>query len=268
MTKPVVIITGASSGMGESAAKQFFDAGYTVYAGARRIEKMAHLSKLGIHTFRLDVTDSQSNQAFVDQVLKDAGRIDILINNAGYGSFGALEDVSPEEAKQQFDVNVFGAMNLTQLVLPTMRAQHSGRIINNSSIVGQIYAPLGGWYFASKHAFEALSDSLRLEVKQFGIDVVITEPGGTNTNWLKISADHLIAATPANSAYRKMVDAFTSATPTGLETADQIGALMLKVAQIKHPKTRYQATMHDKWMVIAARKFSYRMFDRMVSGGL
>lgn len=143
ITKPVALITGASAGMGEAAARHFSQAGYEVYAGARRVEKMSHLTRLGIHTLHLDVTNAESNQAFVDRVLADTGRIDVLINNAGYGSFGALEDVTSTEAKRQFEVNVFGAFNLIQLVLPTMRKQHYGKIINNSSTGGQLYSPLG-----------------------------------------------------------------------------------------------------------------------------
>ena len=264
ITKPVVLITGASAGMGEAAARHFLKAGYEVYAGARRVEKMAHLAELGIHPLHLDVTDPESNQAFVDQVLAATDRIDVLINNAGYGSFGALEDVAPAEAKRQFEVNVFGALNLTQLVLPTMRKQHYGKIINNSSTGGQLYSPLGGWYYASKHALEALSDSLRLEVKSFGIDVIIVEPGGTDTDWQRITNEHLLQTTPKSSPYRKMAERFASATIKGMSTADELGQLMLKVTTIKHPKSRYQAKFVDKLMVVAARKLSYRMMDRIV----
>lgn len=264
MTNPVVLITGASAGMGAAAARHFLAAGYTVYAGARRVDKMAPLAALGVHTLPLDVTDPASNQRFVDQVLAETGRIDVLINNAGYGSFGALEDVSPAEAKRQFDVNVFGAMNLTQLVIPTMRAQHAGKILNNSSTGGQLYSPLGGWYYASKHALEALSDALRLEVKAFGIDVIIIEPGGTATDWQRITNEHLLAATPQSSPYRQMAEQVTQATIQGLSTADELGKLMLKVTTIKHPKSRYQAKFLDKLMVVAARKLSYRTMDWLI----
>ncbi|GKT03686.1 oxidoreductase [Furfurilactobacillus entadae] len=262
--KPVALITGASSGMGAAAAKQFLHAGYTVYAGARHVDKMADLAALGIHTCHLDVTDGASNQAFVDQVLAETGRIDVLINNAGYGSFGALEDVSSVEAKRQFDVNVFGAMNLTQLVLPTMRQQHYGKIINNSSIGGQIYGTLGGWYFASKHALEALSDTLRLEVADFGIDVIIIEPGGTNTNWGAIAADNLLKVTPLDSPYRTAAESFGMLSGAGFSRSpEDLDYLMWKTTTIAHPKSRYQASFGDKLAVVAARKLSYRMYDRL-----
>lgn len=261
MTKQVALITGASSGMGKAAAIRFQQAGYTVYAGARHLERMADLKAQGIHTLKLDVTVEASNRAFVQAALDQDGRIDVLINNAGYGSMGAIEDVAPLEARRQFDVNVFGAANLTQLVLPTMRRQHAGKIVNNSSIGGQLYSPLGGWYYASKHALEALSDSLRLEVKDFGIDVIIIEPGGTQTNWQQTAVDHMLAATPKDSAYRKMVETYALGTWHFKATGDDIAQLMLKAVNDRRPKTRYQLTLMDTLAVVAARKLSYRMFD-------
>ncbi|MGR6686349.1 oxidoreductase [Furfurilactobacillus rossiae] len=262
MTKSVALITGASSGMGKAAAIQFNNAGYTVYAGARHTEPMAELEQQGIHTMKLDVTDHDSNKAFVDAALENEGRIDVLINNAGYGSMGAVEDVDQAEAKRQFDVNVFGAADLIQLVLPTMRAQHAGKILNNSSIGGQMYSPLGGWYYASKHALEALSDSLRLEVKDFGIDVIIIEPGGTKTNWQQIAADHMLEATPKESPYRQMVEIYANASMNFSATADDIAHLMFKAATTVNPKTRYQLSWGDRAVVIAVRKFSYKTIDR------
>lgn len=262
--KKVVLITGASAGMGEAAAKLFSQKGYIVYAGARRVEKMEHLKQLGINTRYLDVTDIESNENLVNEILQKENRIDILINSAGYGSFGALEDVSPEEAKRQFDVNVFGAANLTQLVLPTMRAQRSGKIVNISSIGGQLYSPLGGWYYASKHALEAMSDTLRLEVKQFGIDVIIIEPGGTATEWQKVTNENMLATTPKDSPYRSMVEQFTSIDESGFATAEDIAKLIYKSITATKPKTRYQFNFSDKLVVILARKLSYKMFDRMI----
>lgn len=250
--------------MGEAAAKLFLEKGYIVYAGARRVDKMEHLKQLGINTRYLDVTSTESNQNLVNEILEKEKRIDILINSAGYGSFGALEDVSPEEAKRQFDVNVFGAANLTQLVLPTMRAQRSGKIVNISSIGGQLYSPLGGWYYASKHALEAVSDTLRLEVKPFGIDVVIIEPGGTATEWQRVTNEQMLATTPNDSPYRSMVEQFTSIEETGFATAEDIAKLILKSVTDAKPKTRYQPRFSEKLIVILARKLSYKMFDRII----
>ncbi|WP_263853873.1 SDR family NAD(P)-dependent oxidoreductase [Levilactobacillus cerevisiae] len=178
--------------------------------------------------------------------------------------WGAIEDVDPAEAKRQFDVNVFGAANLIQLVLPTMRHQHAGKILNNSSVGGQLYSRLGGWYYASKHALEALSDSLRLEVKDFGIDVIIIEPGGTATNWQQTAADHMVATTPKNSAYRRMVEAYALGSWNFQATGDDIARLMLKAVNAQRPKTRYQLTLLDTLAVVAARKLSYKMFDRII----
>ncbi|MEQ2527875.1 oxidoreductase [Bacillaceae bacterium CLA-AA-H227] len=260
----VVLITGASAGMGEAAAKLFSEKGYVVYAGARRLDKMVHLQKLGVKTRYLDVTSTESNQTLVNEILQNEKRIDILINSAGYGSFGALEDVSPEEAKRQFDVNVFGAANLTQLFLPTMRAQRSGKIVNISSIGGQIYTPLGGWYYASKHALEAMSDTLRLEMKPFGVDVIIIEPGGTATEWQKVTNEHMLAATSMDSPYRALVEQFASMEETGFATSEDIAELIYKSVTDPNPKTRYQLRFAEKLIVILARKLPYKMFDRIM----
>ncbi len=144
---------------------------------ARRVDKMLHLEKDGITVFGMDVTDDESMVTGVQRIVDEQGRIDVLVNNAGYGSYGAVEDVPIEEARRQFEVNVFGLARLTQLVTPHMRAQQSGRIINISSIGGKFYEPLGAWYHATKFAVEGFSDSLRIELAPFGIDVVIIEPG-------------------------------------------------------------------------------------------
>ena len=141
----------------------------------------------------MDVTDEESMRSGVDQILADEGRIDVLVNAAGYGSYGAVEDVPLSEARNQFEVNLFGAARLTQLVLPGMREQHSGTIVNITSMGGKIYTPLGAWYHATKHALEALSDCLRMELKPFGIDVVVIEPGGIRTEWPGIAAEKVRA---------------------------------------------------------------------------
>ena len=147
----------------------------------------------------MDVTDDDSMRAGVEQIVAETGRIDVLVNNAGYGSYGAIEDVPLDEARRQFDVNVFGAMRLTQLVLPHMRAQRSGTVVNISSMGGKIHTPLGGWYHGTKFAVEALSDCLRLEVKPFGIDVVVIEPGGIRTEWGEIAAEKASSRPPARA---------------------------------------------------------------------
>ena len=190
MTK-VILITGASSGIGFDAAASLARQGHRVYAAARRVERMEPLKAFGVVPLRMDVTDEASLEAGVRTVLEAEGRIDALVNNAGYGYFGAIENVPLEEARRQLEVNVFGLARLCQLVIPSMREQGSGRIVNISSVAGKAVLYFGGWYHVSKFSVEALSDALRMELKPFGIDVSMIEPGGIKTNWGIIAADHL-----------------------------------------------------------------------------
>ena len=189
--KKVILVTGASSGIGFDAAVALAKQGHRVYAAARRVERMEPLKAFGVVPLRMDVTDDASMEAGVRTVLEAEGRIDALVNNAGYGYFGAIENVPLEEARRQLEVNVFGLARLCQLVLPSMRAQGSGRIVNISSVAGKAVLYFGGWYHVSKFSVEALSDALRMELKPFGIDVSMIEPGGIKTNWGIIAADHL-----------------------------------------------------------------------------
>src|ERR1700744_4217571 len=181
--KPVALVTGASSGMGKDFALRLLSEDYCVYGAARRIERMQDIEVAAGIALAMDVTDDATMVAAVDRIIREQGRIDVLINNAGYGQMGALEDVPIEFARRQMEVNLFGAARLTQLCLPHMRARKFGKIFNISSIGGKIVTPLGGWYHASKFALEALSDSLRNEVRAFGIDVVVIEPGGIESEW-------------------------------------------------------------------------------------
>lgn len=200
MQQKVILITGASSGIGYDTAVALAQQGYKVYAAARRMERMEPLRQFGVAPIKMDVTDEQSMQQGVQTILSNEGRIDVLINNAGYGYFGAVENVPMQDARNQLEVNIFGLARLCQLVLPAMRAQHSGRIINTSSVAGKSVFYYGAWYHVSKYAVEAFSDALRMEVKPFGIDVVIIEPGAIKTNWGIIAADHL-AETSEGTAY-------------------------------------------------------------------
>ena len=177
METKVVWVTGASSGIGKAIAKQLVLDGYIVYASARRAEKMDDLKALGANILPLDVTDEKRAQDCYAKIAKTHGGVDVLVNNAGFALTGAVEDVPIDQARAEFDVNVFGASRLTALCLPYMRKKRCGRIISISSIGGKIFSPMTGWYFASKHAIEALSKCLRLEVRPFGIDVVVIRPG-------------------------------------------------------------------------------------------
>lgn len=194
MDKKVILLTGGSSGIGFETAKRLAGMGHIVYAAARRTELMEPLVPLGIRILSLDLTDEASIGQCVGAVLEEQGRIDMLVNNAGYGYFGAIETVPLEEARRQLEVNLFGLARLTQLVLPSMREHGCGRIINVSSVAGKVVVAYGGWYNVSKFAVEALSDALRIETEPFGIDVVLIEPSGIKTDWGIIAADHLSAS--------------------------------------------------------------------------
>src|ERR1700749_460585 len=181
-TKPVALVTGASSGMGKDFALRLIKEGYVVYGSARRADRMVDIEAAGGKVIALDVTDDASIVICVNRIIEEQGRIVVLINNAGYGQFGALEDVPMAEGRRQMETNLIGPARLIQLSLPHMRAQRYGRIFNISSIGGKLATPLGGWYHASKYALEGYSDSLRNEVARFGIDVVVIEPGEIETS--------------------------------------------------------------------------------------
>jgi NAD(P)-dependent dehydrogenase (short-subunit alcohol dehydrogenase family) len=262
------LITGASSGIGEATALHLAELGFTVYASARRVDRMTDLADRGIRTRSVDVSDDDSMVALVEAVIADTGRIDVLVNNAGYGLYGALEDVPIDEARRQFEVNVFGLARMTQLVLPQMRAQRDGYIVNISSMGGKIWEPLGSWYHASKFAVEGLSDSLRVEVAEFGIKVVIIEPGTIRSEWSGIAADNL-EATSANTPYgglAKLVGA-------GIRAADRlpiasgpevVAEVIAKAVQDPKPRTRYPAGGGARGILLAERILPDRGFDRFI----
>jgi NAD(P)-dependent dehydrogenase (short-subunit alcohol dehydrogenase family) len=265
------LVTGASSGIGEATALQLAELGYTVYAGARRVDRMSDLAARGIRTESVDVTEDGSMVALVETIIADTGRIDALINNAGYGMYGALEDAPIEEARRQFEVNVFGLARLTQLVLPHMRAQRDGYIVNISSMGGKIWEPLGSWYHASKFAVEGLSDSLRVEVAEFGIKVVIIEPGTIRSEWADIAAAQL-EATSANTPYARQAKLVAA----GLRAAERlfiaagpevVAEVIGKAVQDPRPRTRYTAGGGARAFLLAERILPDRGFDRIIQLG-
>ena len=265
------LITGASSGIGEATALHLAELGYTVYAGARRVERMSDLADRGIRTRSVDVTDDPSMVALVEAILADTGRIDVLVNNAGYGLYGALEDVPVEEARRQFDVNIFGLARMTQLVLPQMRAQREGYIVNISSMGGKIWEPLGSWYHASKFAVEGLSDSLRVEVAAFGIKVVIIQPGTIRSEWSGIAADKLEAAS-ANTPYAEQARLVGG----GLRAVDHmrmasgpevVAEAVGKAVQSPKPRTRYIVGGGARGILLAEAVLPDRGFDRFIQLG-
>lgn len=264
--KKVVLITGASSGMGKSTAHILQAQGYKVYGAARRTERMKDLAEKGMGVVSLDLTDDASIQKAVQEVIDKEGRIDVLINNAGYGSYGTVEEVPIEEAKRQFEVNIFGLARITQLVLPHMRAQQSGRIVNISSMGGKIYTPMGAWYHATKFALEGWSDCLRLEVKQFGIDVVVVEPGGIETEWGNIAMENLQKVS-GHGPYADFVNQVLGSMDTSgskLSPVDLLGKEIAKAATVNKPKTRYLKGYMAKPLVTLRRWVSDRTFDKLL----
>jgi NAD(P)-dependent dehydrogenase (short-subunit alcohol dehydrogenase family) len=196
-----VLITGCSSGIGAATAQRLGQHGFTVYATARRPETLAPAAAAGCHTLPLDVTDDTSMVAAVDTVVRAHGRIGALVNNAGYGEYGAVEDVDMDRVRRQFETNVFGLARMCQLVLPSMRSAGRGRIVNIGSMGGRMTFPYGGYYHATKHAVEALSDALRFEVAPFGVGVSLFEPGLIATEFGNTVSGTLDATTDEQSPY-------------------------------------------------------------------
>jgi NAD(P)-dependent dehydrogenase (short-subunit alcohol dehydrogenase family) len=266
MKQQTILITGASSGIGKAAAFLLHEKGHRVYAAARQTEKMKDLEQAGIGVLSLDVTKEDSILAAVQHIFQEAGVIDVLVNNAGYGSYGALEDVPLSEARYQFEVNIFGLARLTQLVIPRMREQHYGKIINISSIGGKLGEPHGAWYHATKFAVEGLSDSIRMELKQFGIQVVIIEPGAIKTEWTGIARENLLKVS-GNSAYQDLARKHARM----FETADKRGASPKVVAKTierairsSNPRTRYASGGGAKPILFLRRILSDKQFDKIM----
>ena len=268
MSNKVALVTGGSSGIGEATALRLQELGYTTYAAARRVERMEHLTTSGIRPLAMDVTDDESMQSGVEQILAEEGRIDVLVNVAGYGSYGALEDVPLSEARNQVEVNLFGAARLTQLVLPRMRDQRSGTIVNITSMGGKIYTPLGAWYHATKHALEALSDCLRMELKSFGIDVVVIEPGGIRTEWPGIAAEKVRAVSgtgPYAPQGNAVADSLASESTRRRSSPPELIAKTIgKAVTARRPKTRYAAGYGAKPMIFLHDVLPDRAFDAFI----
>ena len=265
MKQHIILITGASSGIGKETAFKLLAQGHIVYAGARRVEHMHDLVEKSAHITYLDITNDESIQQIVNTIIAKHGRIDVLINNAGYGSYGAIEDVPISEARRQFEVNLFGIARLTQLVLPHMRTQSYGKIINISSVAGKTYTPLGAWYHASKHALEGFSDTLRFEVKPFGIDVIIIEPGLIQTEWDSIAFDSAQSMS-GNTVYAPYVTGLKRIFSKMKNPAppEVIANSILKSLRAKSPKTRYVAGTGAKPLLWMRSLVSDKMYDKIM----
>lgn len=268
MSKKVVLVTGASSGIGFDTAVDLKNKGHIVYGAARRIDKLKELEVKGVNIIALDVTSEDSMVNCVNTIINKEGRIDVLVNNAGYGSYGAVEDVPMEEARRQVEVNLFGLARMIQLVLPSMRKNKYGKIINISSMGGKVHTPMGAWYHATKFAVEGFSDCLRMELKEHGIDVVVIEPGVIKTDWGIIAANNLIK-TSGKGAYSSMAkdigkamgDMYSSGK--GLSKPTLISNTIVKAVEAKKPKTRYLVGANAKPVVFMKRIVSDKMYDKI-----
>lgn len=269
----VVLITGCSSGIGEATAARLAKAGHTVYATARKPATLADLEKAGCRTLALDVTDSVTMENAVARIEAQHGAIDVLVNNAGYGLYGPIEQLPMSELRRQFETNVFGLVELTQRVLPAMRAKGRGKIINVSSMGGRMTLPGGGAYHASKYAVESLSDALRLEVKPFGIDVVLIEPGPVKTAWVDVAHANQSAVGADGddpyASYKAAVEAGNDSAYSGhlaflSSTAEDIAKVIEKAVAAKRPHTRYLIGPVAKSMVMTNALVPDRLRDAAI----
>lgn len=268
----VILITGASSGKGFETSISLVKQGHKVYGSARNPEDMKNLRENEIIPLELDVTNEEQCKNAIDTIIKNDNRIDVLINNAGYGLYGAIEDISINEAKYQFEVNVFGLSRLIQNVLPHMRKQKSGKIINISSIGGKLTSFMGGWYHASKYAVESLTDALRMEISSFGIDVVLIEPSGVRTNWWKIAMEHL-KQTSKGGAYEKMAEkAANGMLKLGnskvMSNPRKIAKVIVNAINSKKPKTRYVVGFGGKSLIFLHSILPTRWYDWIVKNAM
>ena len=263
-----VLITGCSTGIGRATAIQLAKSGWTVYATARRVESIADLAGQGCKLLALDMCDDASMRAAVEQIEAAEGAVGVLINNAGYGSEGPVEEVPMEEVRRQFETNVFGLLRLTQLVLPAMRRQRWGRVVNLSSMGGRMTLPGGGVYHATKYALEALSDALRFEVRGFGVEVIVVEPGAIKTAFgdtaiarvdaLGGSADYAGFREALKTNIRNAYEGPLAALAVGPEV---VAKVIEKAISASRPRTRYVITAGAKLLLGLRRWLPDRTFD-------
>ncbi len=264
----VIVITGASAGMGKAHALALLEQGHTVYGLARRVDNMQDIVQAGGKAIAMDITDEGQIQQAVDQILAEEGKIDVLINNAGYALYGPVEESSIDAARRQFEVNIFGLASISQKVIPSMRAQKSGKIINISSMGGKMYTPYGAWYHATKHALEGWSDCLRLELAPFNIDVVIIEPGGIETEFSDVFENHLQGNRkngPYADSLNQLVKSNREMVAGGkLSKPQVITDLIIKAVDSQKPKTRYVAGAYAKPLMFLRKYLGDRRFDKIL----
>ena len=263
----VVLITGTAYGIGKSTAELLIDKGHIVYGGDILVEENLYLNDIGGTALEMDVTNQEHIDKAINQIISEQGRVDVLVNNAGLGVYGAIEDVSMEDIYYQYDVNLFGLARVTKAVLPYMREKESGLIINISSVLGETYGPLAGWYLSTKHALEGWSDALRVELKEFDIDVVVVQPGAINTNFSNVTKTY-IDKYRENSAYQHLYG--EPITDTGNEVLSNqsdpivIAKVINKAMNARNPKTRYAAGAYSKIGIFLRKIMTDKMFDRFI----
>jgi NAD(P)-dependent dehydrogenase (short-subunit alcohol dehydrogenase family) len=264
-----VLITGCSTGIGRAAAERLARRGHTVYATARRLEAIEDLTQHGCKILALDVCDEASMRAAVEAVEKHEGAVGALVNNAGYGSEGPVEEVPMEEVRRQFETNVFGLTRMIQLALPGMRRQGWGRIVNLSSMGGRLTFPGGGFYHATKHAVEALSDALRFEVRGFGVDVIVVEPGPIKTAFADTATERVEALAQGKSPYAEFNQILSQRIrgayegPMGALAAgpEAVAKVIEKAVTARRPRTRYVVTAAARMLLGMRRLLPDRGFD-------
>jgi NAD(P)-dependent dehydrogenase (short-subunit alcohol dehydrogenase family) len=264
-----VLITGCSSGIGHATAQLLAEHGWTVYATARRPDTLADLERAGCKTLALDVTDEASMSAAVDAVVQAEGAVGVLINNAGYSQSGAVESIPLDQVRRQFETNVFGLIRMSQLVLPGMRDQRWGRIVNLSSMGGRLTFPGGGFYHATKYAVEAISDALRFEVQGFGVAVIVIEPGLIVTNFGETAAGSMAQTDgPYADFNRKLGRAIENVYRGPLARLgagpEAVAEVIARALKADRPKTRYPVTASARLMMAQRRMLPDRVWDLLM----
>ena len=264
----VILITGASSGIGKNTALSLIKDGHVVYGVARRLEMMQDIIQAGGHAIKMDILKERNIDDVVNQIVKEQNRIDILINNAGYGLWGAVETISIAEAKRQFDVNIFGLAYLTKKIIPLMRKQKSGKIINMSSMGGKVYTPFGAWYHATKYALEGWSDCLRMELKNFGIHVILIEPGVIKTEFQDVMMDSTVErsiGTPYEKKLRALKKATQEMYARGIGSPPStITKLIIKAINSNNPQRRYVGGLFAKPMLLIKKWFGDKIYEKAI----
>ena len=266
-TPKVILITGTALGIGKSTEEYLIDKGHIVYGGDILVEENLYLNDIGGIALEMDVTNQEHIDKAVQQIINEHGRIDVLVNNAGLGVYGAIEEVTMEDVYYQYDVNLFGLARVTKSVLPYMREQKSGTIINISSVLGETYGPLAGWYLSSKHALEGWSDALRVELKEFDIDVVIVQPGAINTNFFNVSRSYLDKYKQDSNYAHLYGEPVADSENSVLSNQSEpivIAKVINKAINAKNPKTRYSAGAYSKLGIFLRRIMTDKMFDRFI----